>query len=361
MATIADVAALAGVSSMTVSRVLNQTGNVSPVKRDAVMQAVAALNYQPNLVARSLATSKTGTIGMIVTEMGNAVYPSYMEGASDRLRKAGLDVVVYYATSYQQTLSGLHTLLNKQVDGLIVLPLEIHENSEARMRFSKVFHNAVERAQKPLVMIGNTFLKKYPSVAEDYAAGAVMAVNYLVEKGHRDIGYIHSITVGYPWDERTHGFKQAVAVHHLSVGHDWSVRVPEDYDDAIVVVRRWITQLQEKKRALPSAVYCANDLIALATLHACQQEGFRVPEDISIIGHDGIFYTAYSNPRLSTVALMPHETGKTVAEVLLSTMDERPGKKGPEKRLMPPHLIPGATVREGPRSPVTGFYRENER
>ncbi len=344
MSTINDVARLAGVSTMTVSRVLNDSANVSAHKREAVMQAVAALNYHPNLVARSLATSRSGTIGMVVTEMGNPIYPSYTEGVSERLRKAGLDAIVYYASSFLTTQAGIHTLLSKQVDGLILLPLEIHEMQESKELFARTFAETIRRSGKPMVMIGNSFLEGFPYVAEDYAAGAGMAVEYLYEMGHRDIGYLQCIKTDYPWNERTDGYTRTMARLGCAVKDAWCPHIPEGYDNITASIGAWIHALRQNGRPLPTAMYCANDLIAVGALYALQREGLRVPEDISIIGHDGIAYTEYSYPRITTIALTPHKTGIATAQSLLDMMQGKE-KKVVARKLMPPKLKKGATVK----------------
>ena len=345
MATISDVARLASVSAMTVSRVLNQSGNVSPQKREAVMQAVAILNYQPNLVARSLATNRSGTIGLLMTEMGNPIYPSYMEGVSESLHKSGLDLILYNASSFHTTLTGINTLLSKQVDGLILLPLEIPADEKTKASFAHTFTSSIRRTKKPLIMIGNSYLEGFPYVAEDYSAGAELAVDHLWQMGHREIGYMQCVKTDYPWNERTAGFIRAMRRLGAPIRPEWCPALPETFDPIIASVGDWVRSMRERRTPLPTAVYCANDLIALSALYAFQQSGLSVPEDISLIGHDGIPYAAYSNPRISTVALVPRETGRAAAQLLVEAMQGK-GRKKPATKLMPPRLVEGATVRQ---------------
>lgn len=345
MATISDVARMAGVSTMTVSRVLNQSGSVSAQKREAVLRAIAALNYQPNLLARSLATNRSGTIGLIVTVMSNPVYPAYMEGACEQLRKAGLDVIVYYANSFQSTLNGLHTLLNKQADGIITLPLEIHEDKSVKQAFAQAFQQTAKRSGRPIVTIGNQFfLDTIPFVAEDYAAGAELAVRHLYENGHTRIGYLQSELTDYPWDFRTKGYASGMEACGCMVEAAWCPQIPEAFESVLSTVEAWTDAMRASAAGLPSAVYCANDLIALGAFFAMRQCGLRIPQDISIIGHDGTHFTAYTHPRITSVALSPKETGLAVAKMLLDIMNGKPLKSGAGK-MMPPQLVQGGTVK----------------
>jgi DNA-binding LacI/PurR family transcriptional regulator len=318
MATITDVAKLAGVSTMTVSRVLNHNSNVSADKREAVLRAVASLNYYPNTVARTLVTNKSKTIGLLMTLMTNQIYAVYVESITAQLRKNGYDVLLYYADNLATALNGVAALFSRQVDGLILMPLEVPDNAKSDfVNFEKRLSRIVEEQQKPIVIIGNNDIHMPNHILEDYIAGAEMAVDYLVANGHRDIGYIYCSTDNYPWNDRNTGFMNAMDRNKLKKIDYWNVPVSEKLEEVTPKVMDFIADMKAKNLSFPTAFYCANDLLAMGAMHAFYQMGFSIPEDISFIGHDGSIYCNYSYPKLTSVDISAHETGEAGAKLMV--------------------------------------------
>jgi len=218
---------------MTVSRVLNHSGGVTKKKQDAVLRAVEALNYHPNLVARSLATNRSDTVGLLVTQVSNSIYAAYIDGIVARLRHNRLDVILYAADSYAAARLGLAALLSKQVDGVVLLPLELPDYAGPSFAHFLDFYAKVRtEAGRPVLSIGNVFLDGCPHVLEDYAAGARLAVEHLAGLGHRDIGYLRGAKDNYPWAERTAGFEEAAERLGLRADAAWRPASAAGFDAA---------------------------------------------------------------------------------------------------------------------------------
>ena len=194
MATIKDVAQMAQVSAMTVSRVLNQKGYVSEEKRQRVLSCVEALGYRPNQLARSLVLNRSSTVGILLSHIENPVYAQYVSSMAAYFRKRGMDIILYCADSYATALSGIQTLLDKQVEGLVILPLESYEaqdRSGGLPVLLKKMGGLMVQQKRPFVVVGDNEYTAHDNwVREDYRGGAEMAVDYLVKAGHSRIGCV---------------------------------------------------------------------------------------------------------------------------------------------------------------------------
>lgn len=349
MITLDDVAELSGVSAMTVSRVINNKGAVSEDTRRRVMSAVDKLGYRPNLVARGLATSRTNSVGVLVSRLENPVYAVMVSGINKFASECGMNIILGSGQDESSLLNSVNTLLDKQIDGLIVMPIEIRTKGNEYLKFDvdamSSFYSEFEGIAKevtnnglPIILIGDYQLSGVSGwVREDYKNGAKMAVHYLYEKGHRKIGMVsHKITDRGIWGERYLGFLEGLKEVGCEMKEAYNESSFDWVDDAYEAGMRLFA-----KKEYPTALYCANDAIAVGILNAAMSSGLRVPQDISIIGHDGSLYSEISCPRLTTVSIRPFEIGRACMEQISMRLS---GRKASEVTVIQPSIIEGMSV-----------------
>lgn len=356
MATINEVAKRAGVSAMTVSRVMNGSTSVTECTRKRVLAAADELGYRPNLLARGLVTNRTNTIGVLVTNIVNPIYSVYISTIIEEANRGGYDVIIAAANERAGALQSVSSLLDKRVDGLILLSIEFRhmeqggENLLLSLRdmeeFDREFEGFTDQGKKlniPFVTLGrHDFTGTSGMVNLDYHTGARMAVDYLVEMGHRDIGFLmHTVTDRGIWMERYTGFGEAVARNGLTVRSHWEIGT----EDTIAAGFNAMLQLLDGPGPLPTALCCANDQMAVGATNAAASRGLRVPEDISIIGSDGNYLAANIYPPLTTISIQPEKAAAACFHLLEKLINGEGEEARPLEALIPPKLIERSSVK----------------
>jgi LacI family transcriptional regulator len=316
--TIKDVAQLAGVSPATVSLVINGSKRISAKTVARVNEAIEKLNFRPNSIARSLRKSHTLTTGIINHEIEN-ISPflmSLMIGVEEAAREQGFSVFLCNSDgTLAREKSYLETLIDKQINGIIFV------NSKPQPRSAP----ALDMGSLPYV-----FLYQYapgvpvPSVMPDDRAGGYKATHYLSELGHRRIGYINGDQSYQASTRRFEGYRQALQDAGLSFDSSL-VQLPNTwFEEGGYHSAKVLMQLPEP----PTAVFCANDELAVGALEAVKELGLRVPNDVSLVGYDDRPEAAHKRPPLTTVALPFYEMGKLALNLLLAAIrgeDVEPG------------------------------------
>jgi DNA-binding LacI/PurR family transcriptional regulator len=302
--TIEDVAELAGVSAMTVSRYLNNTGPVSMTTADRIQSAILNLNYIPHQGARALAGQKTHTLGLIVPQMNDVFFFQLINGIQQVVAGNGYDLLLYSTTK-----PGGVDLLNMPLgrhntDGLIVFADTLDESSLRRLG----------EAQFPLVLLYRTPPDglDIPTIAFENKDGAYRMVEHLIRCGHERIAFL----AGAPENEdafwREAGYRQALADH----GRPYDPELVEAayFDDEIAgaIVTRW---LAESKPI--DAIFAADDVSARGAISALQAAGRLVPNDMGVAGFDDALLSQYIDPPLTTVRAPIEEAGQVAATQLL--------------------------------------------
>lgn len=336
MATINDVAKLCGVSSMTVSRVMSGKQNVSENTREKVQRAVEQLGYHTNHLARGLVTKKSGTIGVLLTNMSNSVYSAMIYGIGDRARERGYDILISNCNTPEHAIQGIGTMLSKQVDGIVLLPIEFSAFDEHRYNLRTVAMNldrsvsfyswldqhilSQEEMRRKIVftgnMTGNVEFKNVNVVESDVRGGACIAVEYLISKGHRKIGYLACKSDEGVWHKRTEGIFETLRYNNVS----FDIDCMESCDDDAADAKRAAGLLLERHPEL-TALICGNDIMAIGAEFAAMERGLKVPDDISIIGNDGIDFGQMVSPALTSISIESYEVGRTCIDVLLNSID----------------------------------------
>jgi len=306
---IARVAAEAGVGVGTVSRVLNDSDQVSDATRERVLRTAARLNYRPLRSASSLSRGRTGSVGLLVSDITRPSVVERLVGVIDVLNAAGLDAVVMNAQNRTQLDHHLVSLTDeRRVDGIIVISIGIAPERVARIRELAI----------PLVLIDGD-LEGLPRVCIDDVAGGQMAAEHLVSLGHRRIGFLgenSDIAMGMPSSEsRYQGYLRALDAADIEPDFDLVVRGPHSSDAAAALT----TVLLGVAKDRPTAICASSDTIAVGVIKALHQLGRDVPGDCAVIGFDDIEIASILD--LSTIRQPLLESGARGASMMVSLLD----------------------------------------
>jgi LacI family transcriptional regulator len=339
MATMRDVAKRAAVSTATVSHVVNGTRSVSPELTKRVQAVMAELNYQPDAVARSLRRRKTLTIGLIVPSTEIPFFAAVAHSIEQAALQAGYSVIL--CNSHWQLPQELHyldNLLARRVDGLVCISAEMTANQIAPVIEEGTPVVFFERSMPGIAL---------DSVGIDNLAGAQMAVQHLLELGHRRIALITGLRSSGLSNERLNGCRQILAAAGVPLDPallHWGDYLPESGRRAC----EELLQLDEP----PTAIFAFNDLMAIGALQALHEHGLRVPDDVAVVGFDGIPLTNHTSPALTTVAQPITRLGATTIELLLKRMGDDEPSKARNVIAEPELVIRASTVKASQEIPV---------
>lgn len=305
--TIKDIAKRAEVSVATVSYVLNDTRYVSPELRGRVVEAIEALGYRPNLVARSLRQSRSGTIGLIVPDNSNPFFAEIAKGVEDFGFDVGYSVILCNSNAMpERELAYLDVLRSKQVDGIIFI---------ATTAEIKHIRPLVESGIPAVIFYRDSSDMDVDRFVIDNNQAGFMATEHLIQLGHRHIACIQPASATTPSAQRVIGFKRALEAHGLR--HDEAL-MPRG-DNLISGGRRIGNQLLESGQKF-TAVFATNDAMAIGCIRALHDNGIRVPDDVSVIGVDDIMLASVFEPALTTIAQPKYEAGRQAVEMLMDRL-----------------------------------------
>jgi LacI family transcriptional regulator len=302
--TMADVAREAGVSSMTVSRVINDKGDVSRATRQRVLSVIERLDYRPSGIARGLATRRTGTLGLVVPDVANPFFADVARGVEHVAYAEGYNVFLCNTEEDPgRELAVLKSLEEKRVDGLVVCSSRLDEDE---------LRSVVTR--HPTAVLVNRRLEGQAvhSVLVDDETGGRLATQLLVEAGHRAVGLLGGPPVSHSGCQRARGYRAALAEAGLANDLGWVRHCPP-------VVQGGQEAARELLSAYPwlTALFCYNDLVAIGVLQACADLGRQVPEDVAVVGYDDIPLAALVTPALTTCRVPRYELGAQAVRLLL--------------------------------------------
>ncbi len=327
-ASLTDVAELAGVSHMTVSRVINGTGPVKPETRARVQAAIQELDYRPNSAARTLATGRSETLGVVALDSTLYGPASMLYGIEHAAREAGYAITISSVGRPQvQSISdAVENLRRQAVDGILVIAPHVSAGRAL---------DVVPR-DVALVAVGAAESAPVPVVTVDQYDGARRATEHLLALGHRTVWHVAGPSDWLEARDRERGWRETVLAHGIQpprmLRGDWSPRSGYDAGRAMVAERDL------------TAVFVANDQMTLGMLRAFAEAGVAVPRDVHVVGFDDVPEAAYFSPPLTTVRQDFIEVGRQAFELLLARLrgEDRSGR-----HLITPELI----VREstGPR------------
>lgn len=309
MATIKDVSKLAGVSVATVSRYLNKNGYVSKEAASTISEVIDKLNYRPNNIARSLAGMKTATIGLMVPDILNPFFPELARSIEDAANEYGYTVMLCNTDNdSMKEQKYIDTLIQKQVDGIIISSYTIEPEHL----------KGLQKQSIPVVLMDNVFSSdSVVSLTVENLRGGELAVEHLLSQGCSKIAHICGPLTITSSRERTAGFENA------SRKTDWFTPSLIGYGD--FTVKGGYSTMKELLELHPDldGVFASNDLMASGALKALQEAGKRVPNDVKVIGFDGISLEMMT-PELTTIAQPIYELGKTAMDSLVGLIRKEP-------------------------------------
>jgi DNA-binding LacI/PurR family transcriptional regulator len=301
----ADVAKLAGVSHQTVSRVINGSANIRPSTRERVERAIAHLDYRPNTAARALVTRRSKIIGIIGSSTALHGPASIQFSIQDAARSAGYftSLVTVGAVTHDELRGALDYLSRQSVEAIIMIVTQQDALAVVRSEATSI----------PLIVVEGELSGRGLSVGVDQTAGARLATQHLVELGHRDI--IH-VSGPLTWTEA-----RARRAGYVDVMQTAGLPVRADIEGDWTPARGYAIGRELVTRNDFSAVFIANDQMAIGILHAFAEVGLSVPGDVSVVGFDDVPEAAYLNPALTTVRQDFHAVGQRAIELLTAVID----------------------------------------
>jgi DNA-binding LacI/PurR family transcriptional regulator len=324
MVTIKEVAKKANVSIATVSAVINKNKFVSGDLISRVEEAIKELGYRPNKVARSLKKKETNLIGVVVTEITNPFYPLMFKGVEDVAIDSGYSVILCTTgDDPKKEVFLVQSMIDQGVDGVILATID-DDKSETI--------NILNQLNIPHVLI-NRSPENYEGTAvriDSYKVGEI-AADYLLESGHRDIGFIGGDRLN-SW-EREKGFKDVLSKYGIKMENSRLIRsgysIEEAYKDTKTLIQ---------SGNYPTAIYAASDVMAFGAIKAILDSGLKVPEDISVIGSDNISFSEDFLIPLTTIDAQTYEVGKLGSEMMIEQLKKKDNAHN-EQLLLEPKLI----------------------
>lgn len=304
---IKDIARAAGVSHSTVSRALRNSPLVNPETAAYIRQLAQEMGYIPNVIAQSLVTQRTYTIGVIVTSISDPFVDRIVEGIEDIATQEGYSV--FLSSSHAdpgREIAVVESFHRRRVDGMIVIA----------SRVGSLYAERLQELQVPIVLINNQADGEYIySVRVDDQRGAQVAVEHLLALGHRRVGYVGCHFRPPSNRRRLEGYRQALQKAGLSYAPELVLH-PQTFSD----LENGRVALEPLVAAGATAVFCYNDRTAIGLLTRARELGVRVPEDLSVVGFDDIEPSWYVNPSLTTVRQPRYEMGRAAMEMVLALL-----------------------------------------
>lgn len=331
--TIYDVAKVAGVGISTVSRVLNDSAQVSPATRRKVLETIEVLGYKPNLMARNLSRVHVRSVGVVLSYLNSPFQMTVLEGIEQTLSSAGYNLIIFNLDSHKRRESVLETLSDgRRTDGLIVVSFGVDEG--VRERF--------QRYNIPIVVV-DYYDQAIPSVFVNNVYGGYIATQHLINLGHRRIGYIqdhfdppNGPQGNWPGLDRRRGYMQALQEAAIEM-------------DLSLIEGGWGHSRfggQQAAHALlnrplpPTAIFAASDILALGVLEYARAQKLHIPQDLSLIGFDDIDIASFAD--LTTVRQPVKQMGQEAAQMILTLMADLPMEQSYNK--LPVALVERATT-----------------
>lgn len=309
MSTIKDVANEAEVSVATVSRVLNSNGYVNEVTRKKVLNAIKKLDYKPNAVARSLFKKQSKTIALIVPNITNPFFPEVARAIEDVMSSKDYTLILCNSDDQEEKEKKYFEMMKqKYVDGVIIVT-------------STLTPKHIEKNGIPIVAVDRFIDEDTPCVSVNNVEGARQAVRYLKATGCQKIAHIRGPENLCIADERFQGYLMEVQNERWFNG-DFVINGNFD-----IKTTTGVTEKLLKQHLDIDGIFAGNDYMALGVIKAAIKLGKRVPEDLSVIGFDGINLSKLTNPEITTIAQPIYQIGYTAAEMLLDLIEGRPINK----------------------------------
>lgn len=304
---IKEVAKLARVSTATVSHVINKTRFVSDSTKRKVLSAIERIGYTPNIHARNLASGRSRTLGLIISDITNPFFPDLVKSIQERALELGYDVIVLN-TNYEPERDGRYVqrLLELRVRGVMILTTEM-----SLPVIERLSSREIPVAFLDIGKVG----PRISNIRIDYEKGVHEAVEHLLELGHRQIGFISGPVRFKSAQFRRQAFLETMKSHRASV-HTEPLILEGNFrlESGEQVVREMMSS-----KSRPTAILAANDLMAVGALRGLRRAGLHVPRDVSVVGCDDIALAGLTDPQLTTIIIPRTAIGVAAVEAILQT------------------------------------------
>lgn len=350
-----DVAKRAGVSIATVSHVINDTRFVSDETRAKVLEAIEALNYRPNAIARGLVTNSTHKIGLVISDITNPFFTAVARGVEDEISSHQYNTIFCNTDEIPEREENyLHLLATQQVDGLIIAPTGVRCETLLTLAESGI----------PIVLLDRkTPELEAPLVGVNNEEGAHQAIQHLINLGHRRIAYLMGIEAVSTQIDRLNGWKRALQEANLPVEDELIVRADPRFYGVLPSGSGFSVRSAPHRQSLPSAIdvlrdllkppqrpsalFVASNQLTLGALYAFRDSGLRCPDDISLVSFDDHDWAPLFNPPLTVVRQPTYRLGQTAARLLMQMIN---GEAVHTPALLPVELV----IRESCGPPPPG-------
>ncbi len=307
LATIKEVAKLAGVSVATVSRVLNNQGYVHLDTREKVEKAIKQLNYTPNAVARSLFKKASNTIALIIPDIANPYFPQLVKWIEKELTEAGYDLLLFNSNNdVDKELRLIYLLEAKYIDGLLLVSNHLTKED-------------VKKVTLPIVALDQFLDEDIPSVTVNNYQGAKEAVQHLIDSGCQSIGHIVGPHDSYTSKHRLRGYLDVMKEQNKTP------RIVEGEYDLTTAMEQ--TALLLEKYPDIDGIFAGNDVMGIGAIKVIQSLGLSVPDDIAVIGFDGIDWGTVITPELSTMAQPIQSLAQAATQLVLDLIQKKEQQK----------------------------------
>ena len=335
---IKEVARLANVSIATVSRSINNPEKVTEKTRLKVQDAIRKTGYSPNTLAQSFRRGRTNIVMVVLPTVGDPFFTGVMRGIRSAAKAKGYSVLIEETQHNTITADEIGAMLvSNQTDGIIL--------AGSMSPFGTEIASSKSKRQLPIVIGCETVssdLADFPSVHIDNIAAAKEATNYLISQGHKRIAMISGQESLLITMDRELGFRAAMKLAKLPVQEGWIIE-----GDLTIAGARKATRNLMNQNNRPTAIFCANDEMAIGCLHEVKSAGLRVPEDISVMGFDDIRYAEVTDPPLTTISQPAEEIGERVMYRLCRRIDSGKGTSS-EPEIVPHKLVIRQSVGKPP-------------
>lgn len=335
MATIKDVAKLAGVSTTTVSHVINNTRFVAEETKTIVRAAIKTLNYSPSAVARSLKVNHTKSIGLLATSNEAPYFAEVIESVENNCFSQGYTLILCNShNNLNKQQAYLQMLAQKRIDGLLVM---CSEYPNQLLQMLEKYRNI------PMVVMdwGQAHGDFTDVIIDNAVYGGYLAGRYLIERGHRDLGIISGPLKRNTGNGRRQGFLNAMQEANIQPHNEWIVEGDFEPASGYEAMKQILNHKQK-----PTAIFCGGDIMAMGAISAANELGIRVPQDISIIGYDNVRNARFSTPALTTIHQPKERLGQMAFTMLLDRIINK--RQDAQTIEIHPELIERRSVVDGP-------------
>jgi LacI family transcriptional regulator len=324
--TIKDVAHKVGVNPSTVSRVLNGDSNLSirEETRNRILEAIQEMGYRPDPIARSLRMKTSDAIGMLIPDITNPFFPEIIKGAETAASEKGLSLILCNTDENSAKEKDLvRFLIDRRVDGILLFSSRLEDETLVE----------VEKSGIPFVLVNRgSRSNSGPHVVVDNSQGAQLAVQHLIRLGHRRIAHISGFLYTETGLERFEGYRKSLNAAGLPFVSEYMVEAGFAEQKGYTAMQKLLSVSKP-----PTAVFAANDLMAMGAMTAVIEKGLRIPEDLSIVGFDDIWVARRITPSLTTIRIPLNEMGYLAVQMIADKIKKNTLIN--ERVILPPELV----------------------